>query len=577
VHDLGEEEQHREARGGATSLLSVVQRARSSIVAAAPSAFAAPLVVAALFAAAALPGQLHAQAQAPAVQTPLELRFDIGRYRVEGNTLLPQEQIDQAVAPYTGKARDFGDVQKALEALQEAYRERGYSAVQVYLPEQELARGEVQLKVIEGRISKLAISGNKFNDEANIRRSLPALAQGSVPNGNVVAKNLRLANENPGKQTNVTLRAGEKEGDVEATVEVRDENPSKWFLTLDNTGTPQTGYDRFGIGYQHSNIGNLDHAMTAMFITSVEKPSEVGIYSVGYHMPLYGYGSSIDLVAGYSDVNAGTTSTPTGPLSFSGRGYITGARYNWHLDHHAGYDHKVILGLDYRYYDNACSVGAFGSAGCGAAAATYSVLPLSATYAGTWTLPAARAGFYGTVAANLGGFSKGGTAELQQARANADVHYWVMRAGLDGAQSLPGDWQVRGRLDMQYADEVLVPAEQFGIGGQNSVRGFLEREVSSDKGHSATLEVYTPELAPMIGLKEWNARLLAFYDLGRIYRVNPLPGEQLREGIASAGLGLRLALEKKFSLRFDLANIIQQGGTRQEGHWRFTFGSILSF
>ena len=516
-------------------------------------------------------------AEPQAAQAPVELRFDIARYRVEGNTLLPAEEVERTVAPYTGKGRDFGDVQKALEALQDAYGARGYSAVSVYLPEQELARGEVLLKVVEAKISKLQVSGNKFYDEGNIRRSLPALAEGTVPNAHLVAKNLRLANENPGKQTNVTLRAAEKEGDVEARVEVVDENPSKWFLTLDNTGTSQTGYDRLGIGYQHSNIGNLDHAITAMFITSVEKPSEVGIYSVGYHLPLYGYGASVDLVAGYSDVNAGTTSTPSGPLSFSGSGYVVGGRYNWHLDHHAGYDHKVIFGLDYRYYDNACSVGAFGAAGCGAAAATYSVLPLSATYAGTFTMPTGRAGFYGTAATNLGGFSKGGTSDLQQARANVDVHYWVARAGFDAAQALEGDWQVRARLDAQYTGEALVPAEQFGIGGQASVRGFLEREVSSDKGHSGTLEVYTPELAPMIGLKDWNARLLAFYDFGRLTRVNPLPGEQLREGIASAGLGLRLALQKAFSLRLDVANILQQGGTRQEGHWRFTFGSILSF
>jgi hemolysin activation/secretion protein len=567
VHDLAEEEEeHRWGKRFAREAgwLAVVGRARCSIL------------VVALLGSIALPAQLYAQAPG-AVQTPIELRFDIARYRVEGNTILAADEVERIVSGYTGKARDFGDVQRALEALQEAYRERGYSAVQVYLPEQELARGEVLLKVVEGRISKLEIAGNKFFDNANIERSLPALAEGSVPNGNLVAKNLRLANENPGKQTNVTLRAGAKEGEVEARVDVVDENPSKWFLTLDNTGTPQTGYDRFGIGYQHSNIANLDHAMTAMFITSVEKPSEVGIYSVGYHMPLYGYGSSVDLVAGYSDVNAGTTSTPSGPLAFSGRGWITGARYNWHLDHHAGYDHKLIFGLDYRYYDNACSIGAFGSAGCGAAAATYSILPLSATYAGTWTLPSARAGFYGTVAANLGGFSRGDSSDLQLARANADVHYWVTRGGFDGATALAGDWQLRGRVDAQYTDEVLVPAEQFGIGGQNSVRGFLEREVASDKGHSASLEVYTPELAPMIGLKEWNARLLAFYDLGRIYRVNPLPGEQTREGIAAAGLGLRLALQKKFTLRFDVANILQQGGTRQEGHWRFTFGSILSF
>ena len=554
MHDLGsqeEQEHHPEPRG--------------RLVCAAAFALAVTFVP-------------HALAQAPgAVQTPVELRFDITRYRVEGNTLLPAEEVERIVAGYAGRGRDFGDVQRALEALQEAYSVRGYSAVQVYLPEQELARGEVLLKVVEARIAKLEISGNKFYDEGNIRRSLPALSQGSTPNGNLIAKNLRLANENPAKQTNVTLRAGAKEGEVEAKVDVTDENPSKWFLTLDNTGTPQTGYHRFGVGYQHSNIGNLDHAVTAQFITSVEKPSEVGIYSVGYHMPLYQYGSSMDFVVGYSDVNAGTTSTPSGPLSFSGSGWITGARYNWHLDHHAGYDHKVIFGLDYRYYDNACSVGAFGSAGCGAAAATYSLLPLSATYTGTWTLPAARAGIYASLSTNLGGFSKGDTSDLQQARANADVNYWVARAGFDGAHALPGDWQLRGRLEGQYVDEVLVPAEQFGIGGQNSVRGFLEREVASDRGFSGTLEVYTPELAPMVGMKDWNARVLAFYDFGRIARVNPLPGEQLREGIASAGVGLRLALQKTFSLRFDVANILQQGGTRQEGHWRFTFGSILSF
>ena len=525
----------------------------------------------------------HVLAQAPAivppeaVQTPVELRFDIARYRVEGNTLLPAEELERAVSAHAGKGRDFGDVQRALEALQEAYRQRGYSAVQVYLPEQELARGEVLLRVVEARVTKLDVRGNKFYDEANIRRSLPALAEGSTPNSNVVAKNLKLANENPGKQTNVTLRAGAKEGEVEARVDVVDENPSKWFLTLDNTGTPQTGYHRFGVGYQHANIGNADHALTLQYITSVEKPSQVGIYSVGYHLPLYAHGASMDFVAGYSDVDAGSTATPSGPLTFSGRGGVLGVRYNWHLDHHAGYDHKVIFGLDHRMYRNACSVGAFGPAGCGAAAATFNLTPLSVTYAGTLTMPTGRLALHAGVSTNLGGGSKGDSAALNQARAGAESNYWVGRAGIDWAQALPGDWQVRARLDTQYADEVLVAPEQFGIGGANSVRGFLEREVANDRGHSGSLELYTPELAPRLGMKDWNARLLAFYDFGRVSRIDALPGEQQREGIASAGIGLRLALQKSFSLRLDVAQILQQGGTRQEGHYRFAFASVLSF
>ena len=524
----------------------------------------------------------NAFAQAPAiapeaVQTPVELRFDITRYRVEGNTLLPAEQVERTVAAYTGKGRDFGDVQKALEALQDAYRERGYSAVQVYLPEQELARGEVLLRVVEARIAKLEVAGNKFFDEANIRRSLPALTEGSSPNANVVAKNLKLANENPAKQTNVTLRAGAKEGEVDARIDVVDEDPSKWFLTLDNTGTPQTGYHRLGVGYQNANLANRDHAMTLQFVTSVEKPSQVGIYSIGYHLPLYQLGASMDFVAGYSDVDAGTTQTPSGALNFSGRGGVVGVRYNWHLDHLAGYDHKVVFGLDHRMYRNTCAIGVFGAAGCGAAAASFNLTPLSAAYAGTWTYPTGRMAFYAGASANLGGGSRGDTAALSQARANADAHYWLARSGLDWGQALPGDWQLRARLDLQHAGEVLVAPEQFGIGGANSVRGFLEREIANDRGHSGSLELYTPELAPSVGLKDWNLRMLAFYDFGRVSRVDPLAGETPKEGIASAGIGLRVALPKRFSLRFDVATIVDPGGTRERNHTRFTFASVLSF
>ena len=535
-----------------------------------------PLAAAALLLCAALAPVSYAQAPG-AVQTPLELRFDIARYRVEGNTLLPAPEVEQIVSAFAGKGRDFGDVQRALEALQEAYRARGYSAVQVYLPEQELARGEVLLRVIEARIAKLEVRGNKHFDEANVRRSLPSLSVGATPNANAVAKNLRIVNENPAKQTNVTLRAGAKEGEAEARIDVTDENPRKWFVTLDNTGTPATGYQRLGFGYQDANLAQRDHAMTLQYVTSVEKPSQVGIYSLGYHLPLYAQGASMDFVAGYSDVDAGSTQTPSGALSFSGRGGVLGARYNWHLDHHAGYDQKLIVGLDHRMYRNTCAVGAFGAAGCGAAAATFSLTPLSLTYAGTWTQPTGRLGLHAVASANLGGGSKGDTAALGLARAGASSHYWLLRAGLDYGQALPADWQVRARLDLQHTGEVLVPAEQFGIGGASSVRGFLERERSDDRGHSGSLELYTPELAPSMGMKDWNVRLLAFYDFGRTARVDPLPGEQVHNGIASAGVGLRLALQKRFSLRFDLAQIVDPGGTRERNHVRFAFGSVWSF
>jgi hemolysin activation/secretion protein len=526
-----------------------------------------------------LPLGAHAQAPAPApvVQTPVELRFDITRYAVDGNTLLTEGEIASAVAPFTGKGRDFGDMQRALEALENTYRRRGYSAVQVYLPEQDLDKGVVRLRVIEARIRKVDVQGNKFFSEENVRASLPSLVAGKSPNAKDVARNLAIVNENPAKQTNVVLRAGDKEGEVDAQVEVTDEKPQKAFITFDNSGTSSTGYYRLGFGYQHANLNGRDSQLTLQFITSPDHVKQVSIYSLGYHLPLYRYGGSMDFVVGYSDVDAGTTQTTAGALSFTGRGGVLGARFNQHLDRIAGYDHKLVYALDHRMYRNACSVGAFGAAGCGTAGATFSVTPVSLTYSGTLLAASAQTLFYVTGVANVGGGSHGDTDALGRARFEAKSRYSALRFGASHSRSFEGDWQLRARFDAQYTNEVLVGPEQFGIGGANSVRGFLERERADDRGHSASAEVYTPELAGKLGLKDWSLRLLAFYDIGRTSRVNPQPGEQVHNGIASAGVGLRMAQQKAASLRFDLANIVDPGGTRERNHWRFTFASVFSF
>lgn len=65
-------------------------------------------------------------------------KFEIRRYLTEGNMLLTQERIHQVLAPFTGMNKDFGDVQRALEALQGAYQTAGYGGVEIRLPEQEL-------------------------------------------------------------------------------------------------------------------------------------------------------------------------------------------------------------------------------------------------------------------------------------------------------------------------------------------------------------------------------------------------------------------------------------------------------
>jgi hemolysin activation/secretion protein len=251
-------------------------------------------------------------------------RFDIKGYRVEGNTLLPPELVRKTLARFTGSGKDFGTVQEALEALQEEYRCRGYSTVHVLLPEQELERGEVWLQVAEGRLSAVKVEGNASFDQQNIRRSIPGLVEGKVPDIDSVSASLSVANENPAKKVSLQLQSGEKQDELTALVRVVDERPWRIGLNIENTGSRQTGEWRLGALFQHANLFNLDHLLTLQYVTAPERPSKVAIYSAGYRIPLYSLGDSIDLFGGYSDVDSGTVAAGVFDLKVSGRGIISG-------------------------------------------------------------------------------------------------------------------------------------------------------------------------------------------------------------------------------------------------------------
>jgi hemolysin activation/secretion protein len=493
----------------------------------------------------------------------------VDAFEVSGNTLLPAERLDAALAPYKGR-RTLEELKEAAAAVQELYRQAGYGAVVAYLPEQMVTGGKVAISVLEGKVGSVVVIGNEqFSTEA-IRRTVPALQEGRTPHVRNLDMQVRLANENPAHQLAVTLEPGASQGEVDARIGVTERKVSRWWLYVDNTGDDQTGDWRVTVGWRHDNVAGLDHQTTLQLQTSPTDPSDVIIGTATYSVPFYSVGMRLDAYAAYSTVDSGTTPSAAGSLRFNGEGGVLGARLTKLLPRVGEIDQRLSVALDRRDYLNECEIAGLPDGACGPAGESVTANPLTLEYSmqsgGAWP-----AGLYLAWSNNLDlGGRYGDQSDFDAVRPGAPLHYSAWRLG--GSLSIPvlGDWGLRARVLGQATEDALVPGEQFGLAGARAVRGYYEREVIGDQGYLGSLELVTPDLLARTTMRSAGSLYLsAFGDAG--VADNHL-GTECRQGqtrctLVSYGVGLGWA-RGAAQLKLDVARADRDGNTTEKGDWR---------
>jgi hemolysin activation/secretion protein len=295
------------------------------------------------------------------------------------------------------------------------------------------------------------------------------------------------------------------------------------------------------------------------YLTTVEKPSSISVYGLNYHIPLYSLGDSVDIYGNYSDVDSGSVSTGLLDLQIAGKGTTLGAHYNQQLTRINQYESKLVYGVDYKAYENSLLLTGY------QLGHDVTVHPLSLSYQGDWTLDNGRAGIELTAVHNI---TAGSAADIELARSGGKDAYSILRYSADYTRSLKADWLFRVKFSGQSSPDALIPGEQFGVGGSNSVRGFMEREVANDSGYLTNLEIYSPSLCSSFKSMNGHCRVLAFYDNGHVSRNKALPGELNSESISSTGLGVRIDIAQSLNLQLDYGVVLESGGSQSEGDKR---------
>lgn len=205
---------------------------------------------------AGLPFLAPAQTNAPA--SPV---FEVKAYSLEGNTIMPGDFAAKVTAPHTGKAIGIDTIQKAMAALQTAYRERGFVTVGLSLPQQQLTNGVVRVSVTEGRLAEIAITGNKHFSEENIRRALPSLQTNTLLNSLVFQQDLDRANASRDRQIYPEVAPGPEPGTTTLRLKVKDRLPLHGRLEWSNASPPGTPDFRLNSNLQYNNLWQREHQL----------------------------------------------------------------------------------------------------------------------------------------------------------------------------------------------------------------------------------------------------------------------------------------------------------------------------
>ena len=149
----------------------------------------------------------------------LEENIPVTDFTIEGNTVVSSEELMQHLLPLKGKPQNITAINAAMEKINESYYSKGYilSKIDSVYDDPD---GTLNLSITEGKINKILITGNEKTKEYVIER-------------NIMTEPNTVYNENIVKQDLVRLYSTQAFKDVNRTIEVSEDDPDKFDVTIE--------------------------------------------------------------------------------------------------------------------------------------------------------------------------------------------------------------------------------------------------------------------------------------------------------------------------------------------------------
>jgi hemolysin activation/secretion protein len=466
-------------------------------------------------------------------------KFRVDRIEVLGSTVFSPEQFAAITAPFVGKEVSFAQLLQVQDAITKLYTERGYVTTGAIITPQIIEAGVIKIQVVEGSLQEIKIVGNRRLRSQYIRSRI-RLGAGKPLKVPHLMEKLQLLRLDPRIQNlSAELQMGVRPGTNILQVEVQEADTFSLTTTLDNGRSPSVGSFRRGIDVQEANLLGLGDTLSVGYANT----DGSNTINLNYTLPINARNGTV--LFGFNQGWNHVIEEPFSVLDIQSN--ITSYEFGYRQPLIQKPTQELAVGLSFSRQESQTQlglddIGGFPlSPGADANGKTkISVLRFTQEYTqrSNSQVFAARSQF----SVGVDWFD----ANLNQDA--PDSRFFAWRGQTQWVRQFAPNTLFLARGDLQLAADSLVPLEQFGLGGQVSVRGYRQDALLTDNGMLLSAEFRLP-IVRFTKMKSV-LQLTPFIDIGKGWNhndENPSPST-----LVGTGLGLLWQQGNNFSARLDL-------------------------
>jgi hemolysin activation/secretion protein len=478
------------------------------------------------------------QAPSPLGAEAQKIKFQLNAIILEDNHVYSEGELRPLYQSKLHKVITVAELFEIVQSITNTYRNNGYILSRAILPPQHVKNGVVRIKVIEGYIGNVTVSGNPrgavdiVQAYGNKIKACPPLKL------NRMEKYLLLANELPGTEVKAVLAPSKTQiGAADLTLVTQNKRFSG-YASYDDYGTRYIGPQQMtaNVGV-NSWIAPGDATLLTM--TKTPKGGELTYIDLNHNMPITAEGTTWLL---------GGTRTQTHPLFVLTPVQIDGVTNNYYTTFNfpmvRSRTKSLNLRAGFNYLDSI--VTTFNTS-------LYTDHIRSLDLGGTYNFTDS---WFGSNLLNgdfrqglpiLGYTSNQNPQTAQTSRPGGRGDYTKIALTASRLQILKGPLSLYGMVQGQWAANPLLASEQFTFGGSQLGRGYDVAELIGDEGTAASLELrYDLNIGRMLQ----NVQLYTFYDAGIIWNFKFIGGTPRKLSGTTTGVGARFYFTKYVSGNF---------------------------